>query len=447
MRGPDSSNELDAACDAVEKAIMYRKESVVSINPGESRVLETHIRRAVTLLLTGAALGAAAEYLLDPASGQRRRITIREKVTLAATQTRARMRTATRWLNDRTRSMGRNLSGRAKSAIARSKRAVERMQSMRRRGTADDPALERNVRNTLERAISRPRMIAVSAHEGSITLHGDVLPHEHEQVLSAVRSIRGVSDLTDHLMERASDHHTWLPRDDGAALQRERWSPTARIAAGALGGALLIAGVRQRSLVAVLGALVGGPLLLRSATNTPLKRLGPGGGVIDVRKSILVHAPIDRVFRLLEAYENYPAFMRSVQKVMRQADGTSHWVLGREGKASLEGDSRTTVHRPNEMLAWQSLPDSKFEHSGVIRFQSVGKEQTRLDIHISYRRPAGAFGHAVRSLFDTELTRMKTFAETGRTETEDPEAEARAAHAKLHGVPRTDPSREQTAPG
>jgi uncharacterized membrane protein len=365
---------------------------------------------AVYRVLIGIGLTACASYFLDSTSGQRRRTMVRDRVKDAAAAVSKGTRSAGHTVADRAQW----LTGRAKSATARAKSAFAQ-------DTTSDAAVARRVRTAVRHAASRPAVIGVVSHEGRIILHGDVLPHEHEQVVHAVRGVSGVINVTDHLTERGGIEEPHAPR--GFDLRQEHWSPAARVLLGSMGSALVAAAIRQRSPLAVLGAVVAVPLLLRSVTNKPLKRLGRGHGVIDVRKTILVKAPLDRVFALLEDYENFPAFMRNVRKVIRHEDGTSHWVVAGPAEAPVEWDSVTTVRQPNEILAWQSVPGSRIEHSGVIRFEAIGADQTRVDIRMSYSPPAGALGHVVARLCgadpDTELeedlTRMKRFVETWKS--------------------------------
>ena len=85
----------------------------------------------------------------------------------------------------------------------------------------------------------------------------------------------------------------------------------------------------------------------------------------------------------------------------------------------LEWDSVITAHRSNELLAWRSLPGSRVEHSGLIRFEALGADRTRVRVQMSYKPPGGALGHlAARasgmnasSVLQEGLARLKQFIE------------------------------------
>ena len=76
---------------------------------------------------------------------------------------------------------------------------------------------------------------------------------------------------------------------------------------------------------------------------------------------------------------------------------------------------------PGELIEWRSISDSDVRHTGAVRFVQTSDGGTRLSVHLSYLPPAGAFGHAVATLFgadpksemDADLMRMKSMIESG----------------------------------
>ncbi|HET9445843.1 MAG TPA: SRPBCC family protein [Steroidobacteraceae bacterium] len=202
----------------------------------------------------------------------------------------------------------------------------------------------------------------------------------------------------------------------------ENWPPAFRLLAVLSSGALLLYGARQRGLLGLAAAAAGGVLAVRSATNTPIERLAGAQGRrgIDIRKTIHVEAPVERVFATLANYENFPAFMRNVRDVTLHPDGRSHWVVAGPAGFSVEWDAETSVSRPNELLGWRTVRSATVQHAGLIRFRPQGAG-TQLDVRMTYNPPAGALGHIVAKLFgadaktelEEDLVRLKTFLETG----------------------------------
>ena len=380
----------------------------------------------VTRLLIGIALTAGITYLLDPTSGRRRRDAVREQVGKAAHKLNDGTRAARTDLADRAQRLAGECGSQAKSWAGQAKSLAGSVAGQAKSFVKPDPMRDDIVaaraRAALRRNLSDSSAIGVAADQGRLILHGHVRPQEHETLRECLRDVAGTREVMDHLIERDSGNGDRAPRNlRRFDLTREQWDAAPRFLIGALGAALIAFGIKQRSALSLLGAAAAIPMIARSAMNKPLKRVGRGYGVIDVHKSIVVDAPVERVFSVLEKPAQFPSFMRRVREV-RAENGHSHWVVAGPVGTAVEWDAITTVNRPNEMLAWHSEPGSAVEHAGVIRFERLGPEQTRLDVNLSYSPPAGAFGHYAAKLFgadagselDEELKRTKRFAETFR---------------------------------
>jgi uncharacterized membrane protein len=111
-----------------------------------------------------------------------------------------------------------------------------------------------------------------------------------------------------------------------------------------------------------------------------------------------------------------------VREVKSTGENSSHWVVAGPAGAPVEWDAVVTSYEPNKAIAWETMPESRVQHTGIIRFEANADGSTRLDIKMSYNPVAGALGHAAaalfgadpRSLMDQDLARMKTMIETGR---------------------------------
>jgi uncharacterized membrane protein/gas vesicle protein len=362
--------------------------------------------------LAGAALGAVAMYIFDPDRGRRRRALLRDQLVSAANH-----------LDDALDVVARDLAHRTQGLLAEARSAITHEQ-------VSDEVLVQRVRSKLGRIVSHPSAIDVKAEQGRVSLSGAVLKHEHQDLLEGARSVRGVTDVEDGLeVHKTAENVPALqggrPRaGDRFELLQENWAPAARALTGTTGGALVFYAMRSRNPLGLLAAGAGAALLLRTATNKPIRRVvgvGAGRRAVDIQKTINVNAPVEKVFETLTHYENFPQFMSNVREVRVRNDGSSHWrVTGPVGQA-VEWDAVTTQLVPNEVLAWKTTPDSVVEHAGSIRFEPVNGG-TRLDVKMSYNPPGGALGHAVmmflgadpKSELDADLLRMKTFLETGK---------------------------------
>ena len=134
--------------------------------------------------LAGMVVGAGLMYLLDPDRGRRRRALVRDQVVSAGHE-----------IGD----LGETLSAQARHLRNRAAGLAAEAQARFRGEEVDDFILEARVRSEIGRAVANPGAIHVTARNGNLTLTGPVLAHEVADLLSAVRSVRGVEDVHDRL--------------------------------------------------------------------------------------------------------------------------------------------------------------------------------------------------------------------------------------------------------
>ena len=350
------------------------------------------MNRTRIVFLGGMGLGAALMYTLDPEKGRQRRARVR----------------------DRLKSLG-PVAGLTGSHAP------------------SDRVLADRVCAAIGRAVSHPGSIAVEVQDGCAVLTGRVLERETRELLRRVGRVAGVKAVDDRL-ERIADPGgaSRVPRH---GLERDVWAPAVRIAAGSAGLGAGVLGLARGGLIGKALVVGGGALVARAATNRPVSRLtgvGRGRRMIELRKTLLVHAPIDEVYSFWTHVENFPHFMEHVREVKRNRLNPlrSHWEVAGPGGVTMKWDAEVTRHVPDELFAWKTLPGSGVEHAGAIEFEQVGDDTTRVHVRMIYNPPAGALGHAVASLIgadpksrmDEDLVRFKTLLEEGR---------ARAVHQQI----------------
>lgn len=183
----------------------------------------------------GIALTAGAMYMLDPVSGNRRRLILRDRYAKAV-----------RRVDDGTRKM-----------VA--------MQAKLRPGRQhSDRHVADRIRDALGRVISHPGAIDVAVHDGRVILRGNVFAHEHERLLDAIRAVQGVGIVTDYVTDRERNRERAI---ESRAAANGGWSLTSRLFAGAAGCALLVWGIRERKTLGSVGHELGeiGQTLWRTA--------------------------------------------------------------------------------------------------------------------------------------------------------------------------------------
>ena len=216
------------------------------------------------LFMITAALGGAAMYFFDPERGRSRRARVRDKAVKTTTDLR-------HFVEDGKRDL-----------VNRGTAATGRLRSLVSRRRATDPVLVERVRSAMGRHTMHPGMVDVSASSGLVTLSGSILAHEHEELIEAVSTVPGVTDIVDRLsifekaegiseLQGAGREHR--SREPGA------WAPGTRLVTGAAGTTLtLYALARSNRFAGFLTLVTGIAMLARTAKNKPLLSLARDTG-------------------------------------------------------------------------------------------------------------------------------------------------------------------------
>ncbi len=363
--------------------------------------------------ITGAALGALAMYFTDPDQGRRRRARTRDKIHSLMLTTGDARDVAIR-----------DLGNRMQGFRARILRTLTPGNPV-----LDDQVLVSRVRTCLGRVVSHPHAVQVVAQRGQLALSGPILTHEKAGLLQQVNGLPGVTSVEDRL--EVHTDATGVPALQGqsratqAASKRraQNWTPALRAAATVGGSALGVYGLARKSPAGIIMAAAGLALLTRGMANKNLTQLvgtSPAARTIDLQKSIEIQASPETVFDAWEKYENFPHFMSHVLTVYDLGDGRSHWIVHGPAGTRLDWNAVLTEHTRPLALAWESEPGAAIEHTGTVRFEP-SEHGTRVTVRMSYRPPAGAFGHFLAVLLgsdpkrklDDDLMRMKSFIESG----------------------------------
>lgn len=107
-----------------------------------------------------------------------------------------------------------------------------------------------------------------------------------------------------------------------------------------------------------------------------------------VESSVVVEAPVSRVYEYWRNLENLPNFMSNIEEVRAMGPDTTHWAVKGPLGARLEFDAQTTQDEENSVLGWNST-DGNVETSGQVRFQELAPERTRVEVTMNYADPPG----------------------------------------------------------
>lgn len=133
-----------------------------------------------------------------------------------------------------------------------------------------------------------------------------------------------------------------------------------------------------------------------------------------VQRSIVVKAPIDRVYQWWARWENLPAILPHVREVRRTSNLSMHWSAEGADGNTVEWDTALVQDLPQRQLAWEGRAGGIL-HKGLVDFEPLSGNRTRLRVTISEAgeapfRPGGS-GILVQDL-DVALERFRELIES-----------------------------------
>ena len=221
---------------------------------------------------------------------------------------------------------------------------------------------------------------------------------------------------------------------DGAAKEPERFNIAREERfISILGGAALIAyGVTRRDWAGLALVVAGGGMAVRGVTgycpvygslqvSTAAGDSRETSGV-HVEKAITIDKSPEELYAFWRDFENHALISDYLASVKVTGPATSHWIAKGPANRPLEWDAEVINDRPNELIAWRTLPGADIEHAGSVRFHPApGDRGTEVHVTMQYYPPAGTLGAGVALLFHREpsiqvadmLKRLKRLMETG----------------------------------
>ena len=207
----------------------------------------------------------------------------------------------------------------------------------------------------------------------------------------------------------------------------------------ALLGKAMTSEENERGSLAATTAVVAGVTVLDFMTGQQLSKQGNGsatryegaragqadqrsGRGIHVTQAITIKRPRNEVYGFWHNFENLPRFMAHLESVHVLDGNRSRWKAKAPAGATVEWEAETLEDRPNELIAWRSLPDAAVPNSGTVRFKDApGNRGTEVLVELRYEPPGGKVGALIAKLFGEEpeqqvkgdLRRFKQVMETG----------------------------------
>jgi len=99
-----------------------------------------------------------------------------------------------------------------------------------------------------------------------------------------------------------------------------------------------------------------------------------------VQDSIDVQVPGQQAYNQWTQFEEFPKFMDGIQSVQQLDDTHVEWVAEIRGE-SRQWTTEITEQRPDEKVAWKTI-DGEVKNDGVVTFEPVGDNQTRVNVEM-----------------------------------------------------------------
>src|SRR5690606_30766799 len=206
-----------------------------------------------------------------------------------------------------------------------------------------------------------------------------------------------------------------------------------RFASVALGGLLVftaLTSIRKKPIRKLIRLAVGSALIYRGATGhcngyEKLNIDGRKSEAVNIRTSIIVNKPREEVYKIWRNLNNLSLFMTHIKKVNVIDSIHSEWeaAIPLNNPMTIKWKAEIVKEIDNELLSWQSLPDSTIDNAGKVEFRdALGKQGTEITATIIYRPPAGNIGTGISKLFNPMFRKMvhddilnfKNFIDSGK---------------------------------
>jgi len=99
-----------------------------------------------------------------------------------------------------------------------------------------------------------------------------------------------------------------------------------------------------------------------------------------VQDSIEVQVPVQQAYNQWTQFEEFPKFMDGIQSVQQLDASHVQWVAEIRGE-SRQWTTEITEQQPDEKIAWKTI-DGEVRNDGVVTFEPVGDNQTRVNVEM-----------------------------------------------------------------
>jgi uncharacterized membrane protein len=149
-----------------------------------------------------------------------------------------------------------------------------------------------------------------------------------------------------------------------------------------------------------------------------------------IEDTIDVRVPVQQAYNQWTQFEEFPEFMEGIQSVQQLDETHVHWVAEINGE-SREWTTEITEQQPDKKVAWKTI-DGEVKNDGIVTFESMGDDQTRVNVQMDVEgeskaeNVAGDLLGVVKRQVRGDLERFKQLIENRDEETGAWRGEVRA---------------------
>jgi len=155
-----------------------------------------------------------------------------------------------------------------------------------------------------------------------------------------------------------------------------------------------------------------------------------------VESSVVLEAPVNRVYDYWRNLENLSNFMTNIEEVRAIGPDRTHWRVKGPLGAKVEYDAQITQDEENRAIGWNTV-EGDVQTTGQVFFQELGPETTRVDVTMNYSdSPGGKLGEVgsrfvanPQAMMDQDLQYFKEIME-GRATPEEIQQRTSVASAQ-----------------
>lgn len=223
--------------------------------------------------------------------------------------------------------------------------------------------------------------------------------------------------------------------EQGSKASRDRLKQVTTLA---LGGALLVRGLRRRSLRGFATAAIGGWLVARTLGGSGRTRealqsrlwSGDESGQTPERaaftRSITIGRPAEELYEVWRDPDLFSSIMGHFAEVTAVGGDTYRWRAEGPRDWDVSWETRIVQEEPGEFIRWETPGDAMVPNEGAVHFEDApGDRGTKVTLSINFDPPGGSVGTAALERLDVlpetvvgeALSRFKSLAESGEIPT------------------------------